>query len=142
MEEKKKYPVTIIRRSCLTGKPVWIYRGPSREAAKMAYWRACKSEIEYVTGWAKRMEEQASILNRFLSECVAKIPINAELTQVQKNAIRNIRRIIKNPEPCYMEFYNHIMEERRRRAEDREIRRQMREREQQEKMKHNTNYDK
>ena len=121
--------VTILRRSCLTGKVVWIYRGPSEAAARVAYWRACKREIEFVRSYNERAARRAANIARLLADCTASIPINAELTPQQAEAARELKTIEKKEYVCDREFYNHIMEERRRRQEDREIRRQMRERE-------------
>lgn len=126
---KKKRIYRQIVKSCLTGKVVWIYRGPSREAARQAYWRACRKEIERVRRWGEHAARRVADVTRILTECTEGLPINAELTPQQKDAARQLRSIIKSAPECPREFYDHIMEERRRRAEDREIRRKMRERE-------------
>ena len=126
---KKRPKVTIIRYSCLTGKAVWVYRGPSKGAACLAYWRACKAEIERVHHWSDIVVQRADGIRRLLTQCMADKPIDAELTAEQKEGARQLMAISKKPPVCDREFYDHIMEERRRRAEDREIRRQMRERE-------------
>lgn len=125
----KRYPVTIIRRSCLTDNAVWIYRGPTHNAARKAYWIACKAEVERVEHWREHVALRTANISRLLSECLAEIPINAELTPEQKKAVRQLQSLMKKGIACHMEFYEHIMEQRRRREEDREIRRQMRERE-------------
>ena len=58
--------------------------------------------------------------------------LTSELTPEQKQAAKELQAMAKKEPPCDREFYNHIMEERRRRKEDREIRRKMREREEKE----------
>jgi hypothetical protein len=131
---ESKHGVTVICYSCLTGKAVWLYRGPSRGAANVAYWRACKKEIEYVRQWPRYVAERKAFYEGILNGCLASLPIDAELTPSQKAAAKVLRKLADEKLPCYMEFYNHIMEERRRREEDREIRRQMRERERLEKL--------
>ena len=130
---KKKFPVTIIRRSCLTGDPVWIYRGASKAGARQAYWRACKAEIERVHNWSQTMAQRAANITRFISQCMERLPIDAELTLEQLAAAKQLRAILKKEPVLHKAFYDHIMEERKRRAEDHEIRRQMREREELEK---------
>ena len=130
---RHRHPLTIILKSCLTGKVVWIYQGPSEGAARVAYWRACKKEIERVKNWSRTVAERRRAIGQMISDFTANIPLTAEMTDVQREALRKLQNIRKAPYPCDREFYNHIMELRRRRAEDSEIRRQMREREQQEK---------
>ena len=56
----KKKIVTVILRSCLTGRAVWIYQGPSREAMQKAYQRACKKEIERMRNWSERMAQRTA----------------------------------------------------------------------------------
>lgn len=124
---KKKHSITVILRSCLTGKVVWIYRGPSRAAARKAYWRACRKELERVRNWGERMARRAASIRRLLTDCMADKPIDAELTPEQQQAARELQNIGRKPQDCHLEFYDHIVEERRRRNEDREIRRMMRE---------------
>lgn len=141
----KKPLVTIIKRSCLTGKAVWVYQGKSLNAARKAYWVARKKEIERVKNWPKTAEAYTAYIRNFINSLLEKIPINCELTPDQREAIRELKALEKKGIECDLEFYNHIMEERRRREEDREIRRQMREREELEKREKNENnnrYDK
>jgi hypothetical protein len=125
MKKKPKY--TKILHSCLTGKVVWIYRGPSREAMQKAYQRACKKEIERVRNWSERMARRTASITRLLTDLLADKPIDEELTPEQQEAAKELQAISKKQEECHSEFYKHIMEERRRRDEDREIRRKMRE---------------
>lgn len=145
---RKKTPkkiVTILRHSCLTGKVVWMYRGKGTKAAvRKAYQRACQREIATVTHWAEMVEAYRSRVTKFLNDCLANIPITETLTPEQKAGVREVQKIIKEECKPYTAFYDHIMEERRRRAEDREIRRQMREREEQRKREEteNDDYDK
>ena len=60
---------------------------------------------------------------------MANLPINAELTPDQKAAAKKLLKMADEMPPYDMEFYNHIVEERRRREEDKRIRQKMRERE-------------
>lgn len=131
---KRRHLVTIIKRSCLTGKVVWIYRGASHNAGRHAYWKACKKELEKVKQWAERMAERKRRLTMMLGMTESSLAGNifgGELTDEQRKAARELVKMGKQEPPPDMEFYNHIVEERRRRQHDKDIRRKMREREQQ-----------
>ena len=128
MSNRKQYNVIVIRRSCLTGKVVWLYRGPSKSAAHVAYHRACKAEIQRVRHWGETAAKRRSNIMRLLNECLDEIPITATLTPQQIEWSRMLRSISKEDIACHREFYDHIIEERRRRDEANKIRQQMRER--------------
>lgn len=145
---KRRHLVTIIKRSCLTGKVVWIYRGASRNAGRHAYWKACKKELEKMKQWAERMADRKRRLTMVLGMSESSLSgskssgskasgkgsagnmFGGELTEEQRKAARELVRMSKQEPPPDMEFYNHIVEERRRRQQDKDIRRKMREREQ------------
>ena len=114
---KRKKLVTVICRSCLTGKAVWVYQGPSENAARIAYYRACRKEVERVRSWGKIVAQRCQNISRLLSNCMAELPINAELTPVQLAAARRLKEMSKQECPCYREFYDHILEESRRKNE-------------------------
>lgn len=120
--------VLVIRKSCLTDKVVWIYWGPTRRSANVAYHRACKKEIKRVNNWGQRAEQRRREILNVLNECLADIPITEALTPQQAESARQLRNLSKEDIACHREFYEHIMEERRRREEDKRIRRQMAER--------------
>lgn len=63
-----------------------------------------------------------------LSECLAETPITSALTPLQIAASKQLRAISKEDIACHKEFYEHIIEERRRRNEDRSIRQDMKKR--------------
>lgn len=130
--------ILIIRKSCLTGKAVWIYRGPSKQASWKAYWRACCREEERVRNWPQTAARRKENILRLLSDCMSGLPLTGELPPEKEAAARQLLAISKKGIPCRSEFYEHFMEERRRRAEDLEIHRQMREREKE----NNRGYDK
>lgn len=138
MLKNKIHSVTIILKSCLTGTAVWIYRGPSRDAARLAYWRACKKEVERVRRLAEAAERRKANVMRMLSELTAGMPATAEMPPEKRQLAKQLLSLSERKMPACGEFYNHIMEERRRREEDRNIRRRMRERENQP----NRDYDK
>ncbi len=116
---------TFIRRSCLTGKIVWIYRGPSENAARMAYCRACKKEMVRIKQWSQTLAKRAANIAHFLSDCTAEIPITAEFTQEQTNAARLLQTLGRQQSEYHRDFYEHVMEEQRQKQEIKEIRRRM-----------------
>lgn len=120
----KQKQVIVIRRSCLTGRVVWIYRGPSRNAAYVAYHRACRKEVQRVRHWSERNAERRACILRLLNEWLADIPITTPLTPEQVTAAKEIRALARRDIACDHEFYDHIMEERRRRAEAKRLKRE------------------
>lgn len=130
--------MVVIRYSCITGKPVWVYWAPSKGAAWTAYSRACKREAEVVRRAPEVAAQRKANIKALLSRCLESLPIGAELTPRQQAAAKELLALAEMEIPFSREFYDHVVEERRRRAEDAEIRRQMREREKQQ----NTNYGK
>lgn len=137
MFKNKPHSVTVIVRSCLTGQVVWIYRGASKRSADSTYCRACQCEVERVRHWSRIAARRKANILRLLSECMAGMAIDGVMTPEQKAAAKRLTSMAEDP-GCYREFYDHIMEERRRRARDKKIRQQMRERE----AVGNRNYDK
>jgi len=121
-----KHPkVIVIRRSCLTGKVIWVYRGPSKGAANKAYIRACHKEVERVRNWDKIVARRQTVLARTLADMLAQVPVDSALTPEQQDAAKELQRIAHEKLEVNLDFYNHIMEERRRREEDKKIRRKM-----------------
>lgn len=121
--------VLVIRKSCLTGKIVWVYYGLNKKAAYVAYCRACKLEIKKQNNWEETSEKRKRRILKLLNDCLAEIPITTPLTKEQTEMARELRTIAEEDIACHREFYNHIMEERKRRTEDRKIREEMRKRE-------------
>lgn len=117
MKHNKKNIITVIRRSCINGLVVWIYRGPSKDAAKKAYLRACKQEVKRVKTWMQKINDVQRSISLFISSCMDSMPINANLTDTQKNAVKQLQHIRNEQRPCHMDFYNHIIEEARRKNE-------------------------
>lgn len=121
----KRNSVVIIRRSCVSGKAVWIYVGPTKGAAWQAYRRACLHELERVRNWCKAVSRRKENIMRMLNECMPDMPITATLPSEQEEAARQLVSLSKAGSTCYRDFYNHIMEDRRRRTADRLIRQRM-----------------
>ena len=118
----------IIRKSCLTGKAMWIYTGASIEGAKNAYKRARRAEMERVSKWAETTVCRMENIKRLLNDCLSELPINAQLTPQQLKAVKELQTIARQSINGCSEFYNHVVETNRRRRQNMEIRRKMRER--------------
>ena len=137
-ENRKSKIWTAIRYSCINGKAVWLYQGHSKSGEKQAYIRACKSERARMATKARRLADRARAIREMLEECLSRLPMMGELSTVQRTAIRRLQAAADNAPECPNEFYRHITAELMRRKRDSEIRRQMRERENQS----NPRYDK
>lgn len=122
MAGKKGHKVVVVRRSCLTGKVVWIYRGPSRHAARSAYWRACQEEIRRVRSMPEAQARRRSNIMGLLDDCLSSVPFTESPDEGQESAARRLKEISMEDNDTDMEFYRHILEERRRRAELRAFR--------------------
>lgn len=128
---KHRKLVTIIKRSCITGKVVWIYQGVSREAARIAYWRACKKELEKMKHWTEQMADRKRMVGAVMGmlSCSSSSSVfDVNMTDEQRQAARELAKLRKEEPALDTGFYEHIMEERRQRRQDSEIRREMRER--------------
>lgn len=124
---KNKHLVTVIRRSCLTDKIVWIYRGQSEIAAMRAYYRARSHELERVNRWQELNNRRRSNINTLIDCSLAELPITTVLTPEQKDTLRQIQKICNQDINCDMEFYEHIKALDQQKERDRDIRRRMRE---------------
>lgn len=123
--KKSTEQVLVLRRSCLTGRIVWLYRGASKRAAATAYYRACIKELhDHKHRNHQQAERQRNIMH-ILNECIADLDPTLPLTKEQQQSARLLRKLAEEPISTSNDFYEHVVEERRRRAEDREIRRQM-----------------
>ena len=127
MVKREKRYVKIVY-SCLTGKAVWVYIGPT-EQPRMSYWRACQAELERFRRWNESLAVRKAWVRKLLDACMDKFPMMNDLPDDKRRIARRLLTMAEEKLPFRSEFYNHIMEERKRRAEDRKIRRQMRERE-------------
>lgn len=118
MVNKQNGKVLVVRRSCLTGRIVWAYHGTSEDAARKAYWRACKKEIWRVRNWMKRMHRRRrlllSIVTRSDSGSVSST-VFKQMTPEKQKCARKIMQIVKDEPQADREFYDHIVEEAKRR---------------------------
>lgn len=115
MKYNKRHNTVVIRRSCINDKPVWIYMGPSEGAARLAYWRACKSEVKRIKNWSKTVARRMKNISTLLTNCTASLPMMEAMTPEQEETVRQLQSIGKNEFACHRDFFEHIMEERRRR---------------------------
>lgn len=114
MQKINVHRLTVIRNSCITGKAVWIYQGPSRHAAWKAYRRACIREVERMRNWSQTAAKRRENIRRMLNDCMTDKPFTDTLPDEQKTAARQLIAISKESSSCQSDFYNHIIEERRR----------------------------
>lgn len=112
-QQKKRRHVTIVY-SCLTGKAVWVNIGKS-DNPRMTYWRACKAELERIRRWSETVAERKAWIKKFLNACMERLPMMSELPEEKRKAAKSLLAMAEVNMPCDMEFYNHIVEEARRR---------------------------
>lgn len=115
---RKSKLVHVIKRSCLTGKVIWIYHGHSHSGARQAYLKACKKEIQRIRQWALKMQERRRAIMRLLTDGESSFSgnlFNDCMTPEQRAAAKEILAMSKNEPPQDREFYDHIVEEAKRR---------------------------
>lgn len=118
MVSKPNRKVIVIKRSLLTGKIVWVYRGTSYEGARKAYWRACKKEVRRVRQWSQLMLKRKKSLLRLITHSDSSSVSSSTLRKMsprQRKLAREIIKMAETPPPMCRDFYDHIMEEYRRR---------------------------
>lgn len=111
----RNYNILKILKSCVTDVAVWIYAGPSKESARQAYHRACRREAGRMRRISKAVSRRKSNIRRLLDDCLSSVPITGELDQRRKQAARLLVSISEDGGPvANRDFYNHVLEERRR----------------------------
>lgn len=118
MVNKQNGKVLVVKRSCLTGRIVWVYNGSSEDAARKAYWRACKREVWRIRNWMKKMIRRRrrllSVITHSDSSSVSSSAFKQMMPEEQKLA-RKIMQLAKGEPQADREFYDHIIEEAKRR---------------------------
>ena len=108
----------ILKHSCLTGRVVWAYRCDTEEAARRAYYRACKKEVRRIRQWSAKMAERkrkrAMIFNGSNSSSSG-INVNKYKDPAVRRLARQMCKLIKDQPPKDTTFYDHIVEEAKRR---------------------------
>lgn len=108
----------MLRKSCLTGRVVWLCQGKSWAAGMQAYQRACQREVERVKRWGVTVKRRMANIRRLLNDCTSGIPITATPTTEQKTAMRLLETMSKERVACHRDFYDHVVATSRRRKED------------------------
>lgn len=65
----------------------------------------------------QKVNERRRNIRRFINQCMASMSLTAEMTPEQKESAKELQRIERDEQPCHREFYDHIIEEARRRNE-------------------------
>lgn len=116
MINKQDEGVLIVKRSCLTRRIVWVCRGASEEAARKAYWRACKMEVRYIRNWTKSMIRRRRLLMNIVTHGDDGAASNPALKSSRKRELtRRLIQLAKEEPVPDREFYDHIIEEAKRR---------------------------
>ena len=113
-----------VRRSCINGKVVWMARCKSRKAADVSYCRAVKAELQRKSHLPRLDKQRRHNILAMLNEYLDYIPITQALTPEQVAASKYIRALSAEEIATHSEFYDHIIEEKRRRQEAQVIRQQ------------------
>ena len=126
--------VIMIRRSCISGRVVWVGCGPTKDACYKQYLRAGQAELALhgrISG-----EISATLranIRRIRNECVAEMNPMLPLTEQQKEALQLLKILEEEGIAPDSEFIRHFQHERVTRRQDRAIRAEMRRRAEQEK---------
>ncbi len=118
MVNKQNGKILVVKRSCLTGRIVWMYHGTSEEAARKAYWRACKKEVWHIRNWTKRNSRRRRLLLNIVMRSGISSESSTSFKQMNPEKRKLVRKIIQlaNGAPTPDRgFYNHIIEEAKRR---------------------------
>ena len=110
----KRRGILTILKSCLTGKAIWIYRGPTKHSAGKAYRRACYFEKKWSRRFLRAITKRKNNIQGFLGNLVASHPFTERLPQPTRRAARKIGNVSKKESRHQSEFYQHIKEERKR----------------------------
>ena len=125
MKYCKPHRAVAIRKSCLTGKAVWIHSGsPSKNSEWMAYDRAKRQEMKRVKQWSDMKARRKSNIMRIFNDCMENV---SRIEGKLQTAARKLLTLSEQTISCSRDFYNHLLEERKRRSADRKFKRKMKE---------------
>ena len=110
LKEHQKHNVVKILKSCITGKAVWIYMGPSMTACRKASARACQKEVERIRHIGELTARRKANIMQLLNDCLAGQPIDKELPPEKKAAAKRLIAIAEQDAFTDRDFYDHIME--------------------------------
>lgn len=114
--------ITIVKRSCTTGRAVWIYNGPTPESMRVAYRHAKRMENSRVRWWRNRIMRRARHIRIFIGHLMDAFSYTGVMPNEQQRAIHQLQILADNPPPCDTGFYNHLRREQKRQKKDREER--------------------
>lgn len=109
LKEHQKHNVVKILKSCITGKAIWIYMGPSMTACRKAYARACQKEVERIRHIGELTARRKANIMQLLNDCLAGQPIDKELPPEKKAAAKRLIAIAEQDAFTDRDFYDHIM---------------------------------
>lgn len=103
-----------VRKSCLTGRAVWIYQGKSRAGASQAYARAFQREIRVRENCENISKVRAKNILSLLTECLSTTSVFESFSIEKKRAIETLKALSAVDIEYDCTFYNHYIEERSR----------------------------
>ena len=98
--------------SCVTGAAVWCYQGQSRQGMKRKYYRTVASERKRRQQYGKLAKTRTANIKALADECQAALPVIAQLTKEQCEAIKLLRQMADNPPEFCSPFLDHDRERR------------------------------
>ncbi len=101
-----------IKYSCITGQAVWLYTGPTKKAMLRQYYRTVERERKRERQWPKVQQRWRENITRLLDDCIGSLPIMADLTKSQREAIRTLRTMADNPPEFGSPLLDHDRERR------------------------------
>lgn len=113
MYKKKHKILKIIRRSCLTGRAVWLSHERSYNAEWKAYHKACEKEMELMRGWPERCRIRKQNILHLLGKLTANLPLLGDIPKEKLEAAKALARMAEEEPVFKSDFYDHIQEENR-----------------------------
>jgi hypothetical protein len=117
----------VIRKSSITGRAVWIGKFLTKGAVRAAYHRACVKERERIKNWGDKIERRRRNIMHLLNDCLDRVGFTQQLTREQRAAARQLQKMANENIVCDTQFYDHIVEDSRRREEIHRFRKKERE---------------
>ena len=116
---RRERQILVLRRSCLTGKVVWLCRAKNRPAANNAYYRAKQAELLLSEKWDSLVDAWRAWLTQVLRAFLDRMAVTDQMADTQVAAARRIQALAREDIPRDTQFLEHIQAEHRFRYEDR-----------------------
>ena len=110
---RKKRILTVIRKSVLTGKAVWVSHSRSYQAEWKAYRIACNKEVNRMRQWGNIVNRRRRNIMRLLSDLTEGLPILGDMPPEQRAAAMVLRQMADMEPEKQSDFYDHLHEEKR-----------------------------